>query len=412
MRVLLVSYPEKTHFLAMAPLAWALRTAGHEAVFAGQPRFAQVINQAGLTAVPIGRDSDQARMMELDRNVAASGRTGLPEPYDVAEAPERATWEYLSAAYRQATTWWHKMENLPLIPDLVEFARGWRPDLVVWEPTTFAGAIAARACGAAHARLLFGPDVYGVTRAHFLRLKGEHGKDPLAEWLGSYVHFGEDLVTGHFTIDQLPPSLTLRADGLRYVPLRFTPYGGPSVVPGWLQAPPGKPRIALTLGLVATERFDGYTLDPQDVLTALDGLDVELVATLPEHEQRKLTHIPANTRLVPYVPLQALAPTLAAVIHHAGFGTLATTAQHSIPQLVVPGDTDSPAIARRLARQGSAITLPHPTPAAIRERLQRLLTDPAYAERAGSLAAEIHAAPTPNDLIPHLEDLTAHYRAQ
>ncbi len=30
MRVLFTCYAEKTHFLAMAPLAWALRTAGHE----------------------------------------------------------------------------------------------------------------------------------------------------------------------------------------------------------------------------------------------------------------------------------------------------------------------------------------------------------------------------------------------
>ncbi len=78
MRVLFTGYPEKTHFLAMAPLAWALRTAGHEVVFASQPGFARVITQAGLTAVAVGRDSDHARMMQLDRRSHASGRTGLP----------------------------------------------------------------------------------------------------------------------------------------------------------------------------------------------------------------------------------------------------------------------------------------------------------------------------------------------
>ncbi len=36
MRVLFTTYAEKTHFLAMAPLAWALRTAGHEVVVASQ----------------------------------------------------------------------------------------------------------------------------------------------------------------------------------------------------------------------------------------------------------------------------------------------------------------------------------------------------------------------------------------
>jgi glycosyltransferase (activator-dependent family) len=413
MRVLLVSYPEKTHFMAMAPLAWALRTGGHETVFASQPRFAEVINQAGLTAVPVGRDSNHARMMEVDRNIAVLGAAGLPEPYDVAAAPEKATWAYLNEGYRRAVTWWHKMENLPLIRDLVEFARRWRPDLVVWEPTTYAGPIAAKTVGAAHARILFGADIYGITRRHFLRLKNERGEsaDPLADWLGAYVDFTEDLATGHFTIDQLPPSLAIRADGLHYVSMRYTPYGGPAIIPEWLRKPPGKPRIALTLGLVATERFDGYHLDPQDVLTALAGLDIELIATLPHDEQEKLTHVPANTRLVPYAPLQPLAATLTAVIHHAGFGTVATIAHHPVPHLVIPGDTDSPAIARKLTEQGCALTLHHPTADTIRSHLHRLLADSVHRERAESLATEMQDTPSANRLIPHLEDLTAHYRA-
>ncbi|MEV4011780.1 nucleotide disphospho-sugar-binding domain-containing protein [Nonomuraea angiospora] len=406
MRVLFTCYAEKTHFMAMAPLAWALRTAGHEVVFAGQPRFAKVINQAGLTAVPVGSDREPWRAMSWRPETRAAIRNGLPEPYDVADAPERATWDHLVNGYAKAVAGWHRVINVPLIPELVEFARHWRPDLVIWEPTTYAGAVAAKTVGAAHARILFSPDVSGVTREHFLRLKGERGEDPLAEWLGSYVDFTEDLATGHFTIDQFPPSLAMRAGNLHYVAMRYTPYGGPAVVPDWLRTPPRRPRVALTLGLVATERFDGYALDLQDVLTALDGLDIELVATLPEREQRKLTRVPANTRLVPYVPLQALVPTLSAIIHHAGFGTLATTAQHSIPQLVVPGDTDGPAIASRLTRQGCALSLQSAD--TVRHRLTRLLTDPFHQHRARALATDVHSMPTANELVPHLEQLAAH----
>ncbi|MFF2750047.1 hypothetical protein ACFVVA_31480 [Kitasatospora sp. NPDC058048] len=46
-----------------------------------------------------------------------------------------------------------------MIDDLVAFARDWRPDLAVWDTMTFAGPVAARACGAAHARLMFGLDL-------------------------------------------------------------------------------------------------------------------------------------------------------------------------------------------------------------------------------------------------------------
>ena len=48
MRVLFATYPERTHFLAMVPLAWALRTAGHEVRVASQPTFTDVITRAVL----------------------------------------------------------------------------------------------------------------------------------------------------------------------------------------------------------------------------------------------------------------------------------------------------------------------------------------------------------------------------
>ncbi|TKK79065.1 DUF1205 domain-containing protein [Herbidospora galbida] len=402
MRVLFAGYPEKTHFLAMAPLAWALRTAGHEVVFASQPSFAGVINQAGLTAVPVGRNSDHARMMQLDRRASASGRQGFPEPYD---ATEDTPAEALVEGYRHAVTWWHKMENLPLVADLVAFARAWRPDLVVWEPTTFAAPIAARASGAAHARLLFSLDIYGLTRRLFL------GKapaaDPMAEWLGAYTPFGEDLVTGHFTIDQLPPSLTSHAPGLTYLPLRYTPYGGPATVPSWLRAKPARPRVALTLGLVTAEKFGGYPIDLPATLAELAELDVEVVATIPESHRPATA--PKNVRFVEYVPLQPLAATCAAVIHHAGFGTLSTAARHALPHLIVPGDVDGPALARRLAEQGCAITVTGGE--SVGDRLRTLLETPSFRERAEALRAEIDAVPSPNDLVPALAELTARHRA-
>ena len=72
MRVLFVTSPEKTIFLSMVPMAWALRTAGHEVRVASRPGFANVITQAGLTAVPAGRDTDLWRRMDVDTELAAA----------------------------------------------------------------------------------------------------------------------------------------------------------------------------------------------------------------------------------------------------------------------------------------------------------------------------------------------------
>ncbi|MER5627790.1 activator-dependent family glycosyltransferase [Streptosporangium sp. NPDC002544] len=423
MRVLFVANPEKAHLLAMVPLAWALRTAGHEVRVASQPAFAETITQAGLTAVPVGRDADLWQLLARDHRIPDwtwEPAYGLPTPYDVVDAPDRGTWPHLADGYAEILHSWHRPGSLPMIAGLVEFARSWRPDLVIWEPLAYAGPIAAKACGAAHARLPWSLDVFGVARERFLRLMERQPPgdrhDALADWLGSYARkydfaFSEDMTTGHFTIDQLPASLGVRAD-LPYVPMRFVPYGGPATVPKWLWTPPARPRVALTMGLSLTDHKAGYAVSVQDVLDALAGLDVELVATVPESERHRLNRIPDNARLVPYAPLHALAPTCSAIISHAGFGTFLTTALHGVPQLALPWDFDGPAFARMAEAQGATLVIraDQATGPAIRESVLRLLDEPAPRDRARDLRDEMHAMPTPNQLVPHLEELTAKHR--
>ncbi|HWM06976.1 MAG TPA: activator-dependent family glycosyltransferase [Actinophytocola sp.] len=423
MRILLATYPEKPIFQPMVPLAWALRTAGHEVRVASQPFFADTITQAGLTAVPVGRQTTDnwRRLTDAYPDRAAAERVGLPAPYDVAEPGTEIGWDATVAGYRNVLEVWHKQNNFPMVAGLVEFARSWQPDLVVWEATTYAGAIAAKACGAAHARLLWSVDIFGIARDRYRRLRADAypdraAADPLGEWLGGYGRrygfaFTEDMITGHFTVDQLPPALRMEAD-LHYLPMRYVPYGGAAVVPRWLTTPPERPRVAITLGTSATEWFDGYTFSVQDTLDALSDLDIEVVATIAESEQHKLTRVPANTRIVPYVPLDALAPTCSVIVNHAGPGTLLTTARHGVPQLNIPWEFDEPVLARLAKEQGAALTI-HPhrvTGKAVRDHVLQLLTEPAFTEHAGRLRAEMHALPTPNELVGQLEELTTKHR--
>ncbi|MET9294038.1 activator-dependent family glycosyltransferase [Streptomyces sp. NPDC003077] len=414
MRVLFVTNPEKTIFRYLAPLAWALRTAGHEVRFAAQPAFADTITDAGLTALPVGMDRDQWRWAAMAPDEVEAARAGIPEPYDVLEHPEKESLEYLRDGYRVAVRHWHKMENFPIVSDLVEFARHWRPDLVLWEPTAYAGALAAKAVGAAHGRLLFGIDVFGGVRQRYLKLMREHGDpaDPLGEWLAGYARkygfaFSEDLTTGHFTIDQLPGSLQIDT-GLPYERVRWVPYGGRAEIPRWLWEAPKRPRVALTMGLSATEVYSGYTISVQDVLSALGDLDVEVVATVAESEQRRLTHVPDNARLVSYVPWHALVPTCDVVVHHAGAATLATTSLSPVPQLALHYHYDQPLLGRLLADTGAGLEIhtSRATGANVREAVQRLLKEPSFRQGAARLTEEFHALPTPNELVPRIEELT------
>ncbi|WP_410672766.1 nucleotide disphospho-sugar-binding domain-containing protein [Amycolatopsis sp. cmx-4-68] len=406
MKVLFTVIAERTIFCSMVPLAWALRTAGHEVRVACQPAFAPVVTQAGLTAVPVGRDATIWRMESLDPELLERARAGLPSPWRVVEDPANADWEELREGHRVAVDEGHKLENFPLIGGLAEFARTWEPDLVVWEPLTYAGPIAAKACGAAHARLLWSIDVFGATREIYHRTRPAGGADPLADWLGGYgrkygFEFSEDMTTGQFSIDPVPPSIGLRASGLDYRPMQYVPYGGPAASPGWLR--PTRPRIGLTLGTTATERFGGYVVDVAETLAELSTLDVEVVATVKD----PAFAVPDNARVVPFVPLDALAPTCDVVIDHAGPGTFLTVARHGVPQLTVPWDFDEPELARRAAAQGGSLTIrgDRATGVRIREGVERLLAEPSFGTRAAELRDELRGLPSPNDVAEEIEAL-------
>jgi glycosyltransferase (activator-dependent family) len=422
MRVLVAVNPEKTIFQYLVTLAWALRTAGHEVRVASQPAFADVITQAGLTAVPLGSDRNPWRITAGRPDMLARMRVGHLAPYDAFDDPAKATWEYLKPGIAAATQGWHRVGNFPIVADLVEFARSWQPDLVLWEPLTFAGPIAAKACGAAHARVLFGVDVYGGVRQMYRRLNAEQPPqdraDPLADWLAGYgrrygFEYSEDMLTGQFTVDQLPRSLQIETDGLDYVRMQYIPYGGAAVVPKWLWAPPERPRIALTMGLSATEIFHSYTISVRDVLDGIADLDVEVVATVADSERAGLGPVPPNARVVSYVPWHALVPTCSLVIHHGGAATLATTARYPVPHLALHHHADQPILARKLADLGAGLEI-HTSRATgqnVRAAVQRLLTEPGFATAATALCDELLSLPTPNQVVPRLEELTTKHRS-
>lgn len=431
MRVLFASYAEKTHFLSMVPLAWALRGAGHEVRVASQPALVDVITGAGLTAVPTGTDHSmwkivdrfvKGRFAEINPEFAREMRSTSLPPFELAGLPAcEVTWERIRDGYQEMIKT-YKHANATMRDELVELARAWRPDLVIWEPMTYSAPIAAQAAGAAHARMPWCLDAFGMMRTRFLRQLAERPdtqrRDPLAEWLAAEASrfggaFSEELATGHVTIEQFPTAVLLDT-GLDTLPMRYVPYNGPSVVPRWLWEPPTKPRVALTLGVSPTEHYGGYSIGLQDVLDSLADLDIEIVATVGAEGKQRLERVPGNTRIVSFVPLNVLVPTCSAVVHHAGFGTVNTVSLHGRPQTTLPESDDAPLVSRRLQAlgTGSTIRMREATGERIRESLLRLLAEPGFATRAARLREEMLAMPTPNDVVPELVRLAAqHSRA-
>jgi glycosyltransferase (activator-dependent family) len=425
MRVLITCFAHNTHYYNLVPLAWALRTAGHEVRVASQPALTDVINGSGLTAVPVG---DLDSIVELMTRIG-----GDPTPYqqglDFAETRDQPLgWEHALGQQTMMTA----LSFAPLngdttIDDLVAVARAWQPDLILWEPFTYAGPIAAHVTGAAHARILWGPDVVLNARRQFLALREaqpeQRREDPMADWLTwTLQRFGvtpnaaaiEEIIAGQWSIDPAPASIRLPVPGHETVPMRFVPYNGPSVIPDWLHTPPARRRVCVTLGVSARETFGRDAVPFEDLLHALGDVDAEIVATLDAGQLSDRDSLPGNIRAVDFVPMEALLPSCAAIVHHGGAGTGYTATLAGVPQIIVAALWDAPLKARLHAEAGAGIDLPpHKLDAAaLRDAVVRALEDPSLTAGARRLREETLTDPAPAHLVPVLEQLTARHRTQ
>jgi glycosyltransferase (activator-dependent family) len=419
MRVLITCFAVDSHFSGCVPLAWALRTAGHQVLVAGQPALTEAVVRAGLIAAPVGVDHAHDQMLaKVGADILAlhDNRDYLEKRHD------RLGLGFLRGHETVMTAlFYSKVNSDAMIDGVVDLARGWQPELVLWEPFTFAGAVAARATGAAHARLLTMPDMFLSTRERHLsmlgRLPAARRDDVLASWLDWTLRrhgsrFDEEVVTGQWTIDQMPEGVRIDT-GKAAVPMRYIPYTGqvPSIVPDWLREPPRLPRVCLTLGMTARTSTWSNMLAVEDVLEAVSDLDVEVVATLSEQEQALVPDVPGNVRLVEHVPLDVLLSTCVAVVHHGGLGTWATAASLGVPQVSLGFMWDAVYRAQRTEALGAGLCLDNAdvTPARLRSRLTRILNDDSFVHRAGQLRDTIHAMPSPNDVVPILEKLNAEH---
>jgi glycosyltransferase (activator-dependent family) len=415
-RVLFDTLPAKAHLFAQIPVAWALRAAGHEVCIASSPELSADITASGLTAVALGPELNQSAMAEHNREREAEAGTGAPSPEDLLRLdefrPEELTYDFMHGLFTVMTTLVFKtFSPRDMMDDLVRFARGWEPDLVVWDTMVLGGGVAAEACGAAHARLLYGLDLVGKMRESYLSALRRRPpglcEDPLREWLEPVLArygcgFSEDVVVGQWTIDPVPSSLRLDG-GQLCVPVRGVPYNGRAVVPGWLREPPKRRRVCLTLGLSHREVLGGDRVSVAGLLDALGGLDVEVVATLNADQLSGVREVPGNVRVVDFVPLNELLPTCSAVVHQGGFGQSQSAIVHGVPQVVVPnGLWDTVPRALRLQELGVGLC-----GGEIAEMVRRVLDEPSFTRAARRLRTEVLATPAPSDIVPLLEKLAA-----
>ena len=377
MRVLFTGAPAVGHLFPMVPLAWALRGAGHEVLFASYDG-AEPITRAGMPLVNV------APGLDASHELLAVAGARRPELFKrVVES---------TTADRDAFVRLYAHVNDLVADGLVDHAREWRPDLVVFEPLATAGVVAAAALGVPAVQHNLGFGRNAALRATMLEeLSATFARHRAAAPAAEEVQ----------VIDIAPASTVDFSDGWLLRPVSFS---GGGILPQWLRECSGRPRVAVTLGTFLPHLLEGEQLRP--VLDSMGKVDAEFVFALGNTDLEQLGELPRNVRAVggsQWLPWNALLRTCSASVHHGGSGSSLASMEAGLPQLVLPSVSESGTNADAVARRGVGLRAGYEqlTPGL----LERILFDDAMRAAAAEVRAEIAAMPAPAELVPVLAGL-------
>ena len=372
-RVLFAGPGQAGHLFPMIPTAQALRSAGHDVLFAALPPV-DLLRTAGLPMVEVG---DGSTLMEAFR------QTSDATVY-VDEGQSRE--ERLRIAVRGFAR-----HGRTAVPGLLRLAEAWRPDVLVHDAFHAGAPLVAAAL-----RIPAVVHNFGVISG--LAVTGLVA----AELADDYQAHGVTAPPDRTVLDVVPASLGGDGTGWR---VRYVPFNGAGVVPAELAGGGGgeRRRVAVTLGTVLTD-LDGVRSIARLIEHAA-AVDAEFLLAIGDADLAPLGTLPPNVRPLPWVPLAQLLDGSDAVVHHGGAGTMMTAAAVGTPQLILPQGADH--FDNAAAAEASGFALRATADAVDSHLLDALLNDDGLRKAATAMRAEIAALPSPAALVPAFEDLAA-----
>jgi MGT family glycosyltransferase len=204
----------------------------------------------------------------------------------------------------------------------------------------------------------------------------------------------------HLSIEDLEYPRSDAPASLRFVgSLPIEPPARPAPLPEWWpQVEAAERVVVVTQGTLANHDLTEL-IEP--TLEALADLDVLVVAALGRDAQ--LADVPANARIVEFIPFADLLPHTSVLVSNGGYGGVQQALGHGVPMVLAGQTEDKIEVTARVAWTGAAINLATQRPAAsdIRKAVESVLDTPTYKERAEQLSrqyqkhdtfAEIHAS--------------------
>jgi UDP:flavonoid glycosyltransferase YjiC (YdhE family) len=135
---------------------------------------------------------------------------------------------------------------------------------------------------------------------------------------------------------------------------------------------------------------------------------VQLLVSTGGQDPAALGPLPASVRAERWVDERALGHHAAAMVSHAGAGSLRTALASGVPLVLMPLFGDQPHNARAVAATGAGILADGP--GGLADAVRDILGDPAYGRRAREIAAEVAALPPASaavDVVAQITDSTS-----
>ena len=381
--MLFTAGPLVGHVFPMLPLMYAARDAGHEVVMATGADMVPDLQRRGFATWAVGPGLGEA-VAEL------TSASAVPATSHEEQLGRDAVHLFARPSVRRAL-------------DLIPRAAAWGPDIVISEITELAGREVACATGALYATHGFGTHVPGTSALAAVMF------DHVSAELGT-PNRRHTFETGLY-IDPCPPGLQSPEFGEMEVRSIRPGHGGIApderLPPQFLDLPE-RPLVYVTLGTVYNDPELART-----VLDAIQDLPISIaVTTGPGIDPALLGRRPANVAAAPFVAQALLLPLASAVVSHTGSGTMLGALAAGLPQVCLPRGADQFANAERLHAVGAGIRLlpDDVTPDRLRAAVSSVLDDPAYADAATAMKAEIAAMPSAADVLDDLVGLACSTR--
>lgn len=385
--------------------ARALARRGHSVTWLSGQSLRGPIEAAGLSFIPL----------------TETGWLWPPPPApDVSAMPPA---DAVLLRYRRALDTWLDEEKVAAgVDDIVRSAhRDGAPDVILTDPFLSAAAIAAEmldvplvVCGWPAMRELDDTSLFWVQKA----LAGE-SRERLDRLFRRFGVTGRNFSSGAAP-SVLSPLLHVtyftpewyQADAANLLSQNIHAGGVPIAAPEpeWLgEIPSDRPLALVTLGTVFTGDLGFYAWSAQ--AAAREGL-VPVVAiggnpVAPDAKAQLVAALPKGTRLVNFVPFDAVLPRARLVIHHGGMGTTHAAAVWGVPQIIVPhaADQRGQAVRAAQAKIGLNLTAHDVRHGKLWEGVRAIVNDSRVLENCRRFAADMAALGGPERAADHILDI-------